>query len=611
MFKQYSMLFRLALLLLMVSMFGCAKDNNTPLSPTSQASQPEGTITGLIRNRTTGQPVAGAGISLGYNGSVESAVSDSAGAFSFANVPAGQYEVVNGAPVYSGSYTLTVSLVNYNSAQTDSSKKYRDYYYSTVTVTFTTLGKGDSGAVAGLAGSVSLGISYLNTTVKGQIVDQNMQPIAGSIVTLYDETVVPAAAIAQTTSGSDGSYEFTRVDNGLTIGITAVSKDGSLQGSLPAPITLPANVTSDSLRSGVLSERVMLTPVNNVHPFVISITPSNNSDVSPGTVQFVYTFSEPIKQTPYTRTDLPPGSNTMIDDIVLNFIGMKKTSGAVDFTAQWNSSFTQLTITPQGLVGSARYSLDVSAAFGSGKLTDASGNALVNNTEITGDFEPLQFTTNGGSPVPAAPAVTRRIVPGYFGPLDFNGGAVGLEWNYDPTARSYNIYKSVDGGPFQLLQQNFYGVQFTDNSGSLVVPLGVNNPLKAGSVSYEVRAVSMDLVEGPVSNIVTVSDEVHPRLANATVAAAGTNHWVYTLYFSEPLDVSSAENIDSYLFTNTSAVTFTKTAANYVGYTVGGYVVELSVTTSAVPAPGYTLTVSGATDLAGNGMDQTANNWNF
>ncbi len=609
--KQLFVSIRLIIAVFFLSMFGCSKDSSTPVSPSSRVTQPRGTITGLVRNNVTNEPVAGAKISLGYNGSVQSTTSDSAGAFSFADVPAGQYMDVTGVPVFSGSYTLTVSLVARNAAQTDQNKKYRNYYYRTVTITFTSLGAGDSTSVNGMVGSVSLGISYLNTTVKGQVVDQKMQPLPGALVTLYDMTVVPAVAMAQTATAANGSYSFSNVDNGLTIQITALSHDGSLEGSLPFSYTLPANVTTDSLRSGVSSERIMALPVDDTNPYVASISPENNSDVATANLQIVYTFSEPIKQTAYTRTDLPAGSNTIIDDIVLNFLGMKKASGAIDFTAAWNSTFSQLTITPGGLTGSSRYSLDLTAAFNSGKITDAAGNVLVNNTKITGDFEALQFTTSGASTAPAVPTVARRSVPGYYDNLDYNGGTVGLEWAYDANARSYNIYKSVNGSPYQLLQSDFYGVQFAENSGSLVVPLNAANPLSAGSVSYQVRAVSKDLVETTSSNTITVTDAVAPRLINAAVAAAGTNSWIYTLSFSEPLKVSTAENVSNYLFTNTGAVTFTKTAANYIGFSGGVYVVQVSVTTSAAPVAGYSLTVAGSTDLAGNGMDQTANSHTF
>jgi hypothetical protein len=358
----------------------------------------------------------------------------------------------------------------------------------------------------------------------------------------------------------------------------------------------------------------MITPVDNINPFVIGLTPQNNSDVSPSNLQVVYTFSEPIKQRAYTRTDLPPGSNTIIDDIKVTYAGLKKSATAITFSAQWNASFTQLTITPQGIVGSAKYSVDLTSAFSSGNLTDNANLAVVNNPNITGDFEVLQFSTNGASPVPAAPSLTRRLIAGLFTNLDFGGGTVGLEWNYDASARSYNIYWSVDGGSFQLRQANFSGVQFSDNTGSLVYPAGAVNPLRASSVQYLVRAVSKDLVESASSNIVTVTDVVKPQLllSSSVAAAGGTNSWTYTLRFTEPLTISTAETIGNYSFANTSGVVFTVNSANYLENNAGVYVVQLGVTSSAALPVGYILVIgSNVTDLAGNSVDQTANSKTF
>lgn len=618
---RQSVLLKICIACIVVLMAGCKQNSSTPIEPQSLSTyQPKGTITGLIVNRITNVPVQGAVISVGYDGGVQSATSDAAGAYSFANVPVGQYQIVNGTAVFSGTYTLTVSLVAYNAGQTDLSKKYRNYYYNNVTITFTSLASSDSLALLGgtlpvsdMVGSALLQISYLNTTVAGQVVDQNQQPVANATVMLYDATVFPNVLIGQTTTSASGGYLFSAVDNGLTISLQSRSSDGSLAGTLAA-FTLPANVTNDSLRSTVTAERLMITPVANVNPFVIGLTPENNSDVSPANLQVVYTFSEPIKQKAYTRTDLPPGSNTIIDDIKITYLGLKKSATAITFSAQWNASFTQLIITPQGIVGSARYSVDLTAAFNSGNLTDNANLVVVNNPNITGDFEILQFSTNGGSPVPAAPVMARRLIAGLFTNLDFGGGTVGLEWNYDATARSYNIYWSVDGGSFQLLQANFDGVQFSANTGSLVYPSGATNPLRSVSVQYLVRGVSMDLVEGASSNIITVTDVVKPRLllSSSVVAAGGTNSWTYTLNFTEPLTISTAETIGNYSFGNTSGVVFTVNSANYLGNVAGAYVVQLGVTTSAALPVGYVVFVSSnVTDLAGNSIDQTANSKTF
>ena len=609
-----STMFLCAMAVAMVA--GCKQETSTPIEAVTTSLltyQPKGTITGLIRNRIAGIPVSGAVISLGYDGGVQSTTSDDAGAYSFANVPVGQYQIVNGTSVATGTYTFTVSLVKYNSGQTTTSTKYRDYYFSTVTIKFTSLSPGDSLApVSDMVGSSVLDISYLNTSLVGQVVDRNLQPLASATVMLFDATVNPNVLIGQTSSSATGMYQFNNIDNGLSVIVKSRSADGTLDGTLGA-FTLPANVVYDSVRTQVTAERLVLTPSDNVSPFVIGISPENNADVSPTNLNVVYAFSEPIKQTAYTRTDLPKGQNTVIDDITVTYVGLKKTAGPITFSASWNAAFTQLTIVPQGLVGSAKYTVSLVNAMNSGKLTDNANRAVVNDTSITGDFEPLAFTTAGASTVPSAPTLVRRYISGVYADLDFNGGTVGLEWNFDANARSYNIYRSIDGGTFDLLQANFYGTQLADNTGALVVPSSANDPLRAANVRYLVRAQSKDLVESASSNTITVVDAVKPKLFNATEAAGvGTNAWIYTAQFTEPMVISTAENGSNYSFANTSGVTFTINSASYLGYSGGHYFVQLGVTTSAALPVGYILVVASAvTDLAGNGTDQTANSKTF
>jgi hypothetical protein len=598
--------------------FGCQHDgnnNNTPLSPTSPfitSFQPKGTISGLIFNAVTNVPVANALISVGFEGAVKTTTSSANGVFSFADVPAGSYKVVNGTSVLSGTYTLSVSLVNYNIAQTDPNKKYRDYYYSTVTITFTSLALGDSVPVGGMVGSVVMGISHLNTTLKGQIVDQDNQPVQNALVTLFDATVFPNVALGQIATGTTGEYQFNNIDNGLTVDITAKSSDGSLQGSLAGTFTLPANVMKDSLRTQVNAERIRITAVDNVAPFVISINPEHQSDIATSS-KITVTFSEPIKQNAYTRTDLPLGSTTIIDDITLAFLGFKKANANISYTMLWQNNNTQLVITPQGLTGSSKYSFDMRTATNSGKLKDLANNVLANNTVITGDFELLLFSTNGNSPVPTVPTLTRRYISPLYQGLNFNGGTVGLQWNSDPNARSYNIYRSVNSGPFEILQKDYFETQFATATGSLVNPAGVNNPLSAIKISYLVRSVSKDLVESASSNLVTVDDEVKPQLLSATVVAGGgPNNWNYTLRFSEPLKIDQAEKIANYNFSVTTNVVFTPNKADYLGFSVNAYIVQLNVTTNAAPIPGYVLIVGNAVvDLNGLTIDPQANSRTF
>ena len=170
---RQSVLLRIFAACVIAAMAGCKQNSSTPIEPVSLSTyQPKGTITGLIVNRITNAPVKGAVVSVGYDGAVQSAVSDAAGAYSFANVPVGQYQIVNGAAVVSGNYTLSVSLTVYNAAQTDSSKKYRNYYYTNVTITFTSLSSGDSIGLSNILGGTSAVSDMVGSTSSPDLLPQ-------------------------------------------------------------------------------------------------------------------------------------------------------------------------------------------------------------------------------------------------------------------------------------------------------------------------------------------------------------------------------------------------------------------------------------------------------
>ncbi|MDI6809268.1 MAG: choice-of-anchor J domain-containing protein [Candidatus Eisenbacteria bacterium] len=605
--------------ILLAFISGCTR--KIEVSPT----QPDGTlrhaytgsITVKIRDRCTDRPVGGVLASVGANGVVVTATSDGSGSLSFANIPISASGLADSirrsdVQVVTGRYVFTLSFVDVNQSIPGGSPRYKDYYFVDTLVTF--VGLSDN-----LTSSIYFQVSKLNTRIAGEVVDQNMQPVNGAIVMLFDQMM--RTLIADTVT-VNGVYSFRNVESGINVAIRAQSSDGSLEGGLPAPgyFTLICNSTSDSLRAQVQAEQIVLSPVDNISPFVTSITPQHNSDVSPTDLQIVYTFSEPVKQTPYTRTDLPPGHGTIIDGIVFIYDGYKAPTapaGPIPRTAQWNSSFTQLTVTPQGIIGSAKYSVDARTAFTAANILDRSGRGLVNNANITGDFEVLRLTTNGSSTVPGAPVLVRRSIPGTFDPLDVGGGTVGLAWGFDATARAYNIYRSVGGGSFDTLRTNYTKTQFQETSPVLYAGTWPD-PYAARSVRYKVTGLSRDLVEGTASNIIEVSDSKKPTVVwgsfsiDSTSAAAKANGVYYmTLPFSEPLLISSAEDNPStkYVFTNTSpALTVTK--ADYLGWNAGlsAWVVRLTVSPRGGLKPNGatqpTLTVgTSVTDLNGNALD--------
>jgi hypothetical protein len=588
---------------------GCVDQTTSPISEQPLSLLPRGTISGKILDRCTGKAINGAVITVGFDGKNWSTTSDASGSFSFANVPAGQYQIIDGRTVLTGTYLLTESLVDYNKKVTDTTQRYRDFYYNPVTITFTSLVPGDSLGVSGLVGAVVCTLSTLSTTLSGTVVDKDMQPVADANVTILDH--MTGYVLALTTSGTDGSFRVPALENGWIFDVMAKSVDGGIEGAVIGFAT-PCNLPADSLRAQVNIERIQLLPVDNVAPYIISVSVEDRADVSAtaGSLAIDYTFSEPIKQTPYTT--LGAGYGGLVDHIHVIYDGLKKTALELPKPAiAWNATGTVLTVTASGLVGSAKYRVVFDTANVKANLKDLAGNTLVNNTRLVGDIEGLSFTTAGGAGAPNAPQVQRRIMPGTtVAELDYGGGNVLLEWAYGAAVRSYNVYKSVNGGSFDTLATNVMRTQFMDNSGSLIRG-SLNDPLGPGTVSYRVTAVSMDLVEGPANNpAITVSDGVKPQLvySPAPTAAPGTNNWLYILGFSEPMNQSTIETVANYTFGTPSGVSYTINQIIYAGYDGTQWVAYLYVTSSAAPVPGYSIIVNASiTDLAGNGVDNAAN----
>jgi hypothetical protein len=172
-----------------------------------------GQITGRIINSFTNSPIPGVVVSISFNNQNSKAVTDDFGHFTFNGVPVTTFVNDNGQSVNSGIYPVTLSLADLNKKQTDSTKKYRDYYYQTVNVLFT---EGDTSMVTNMVASIDMMLSYCNTTINGFVVDKDNNPAENAVVYLYDKTI-SNALIGQTVSNASGKYTFNKVDNGIAI----------------------------------------------------------------------------------------------------------------------------------------------------------------------------------------------------------------------------------------------------------------------------------------------------------------------------------------------------------------------------------------------------------
>lgn len=581
------------LALLILSSFalfsGCKDEETTVIAPAPDYNV-MGTITGKVRDDCTGKPIAGVIVSVGVNGAVYSASTDISGSFSFANVPAGEYQTIDGSHVYSGEYTMTYSFVNVNGTIADTAQRYRDYYYKDAVITFT---NPDSSKFIGLVAEVFCTPSKMGTTIKGVVVDANEQPVAGARVELTDP-IYSGSAYKQTTTDVNGKYAFTYVENSGTVSIRALSQDGKMEGySNSMNLGCRGNI---ELRPQVSAERIVIKPQDNINPFVIKTTPENSADVSPNGLAVTYTFSEPIKQTPYTS--VVKGAinyRTMMNDLVFKYMGLKKAAD-LQVAASWNADFTELTFTPVEITGSAKYSVDISMILP--YLTDMAGHACLNNTSLTGDYENLTFTTNGNSPVPSAPALVRRT-GGAYAKINYNGGIVGLEWNEDPNAPYHNVYQKAGSGPYVLIKEKITARYSEVSVGGLWAGLN-DSPQKAISVSYKITGVNADLVEGPASNVIVISDEVKPLATAISILNIGGNTYTTTVNFSEYMNMASAQTPANYSFSNLGAgITYTITNVEYLEDASTVKTVVTFTTNGAIAVDSH-LTVANLSDLAGN-----------
>lgn len=613
-----------------LSYVGCDDISKDIASVNPETKNFLGTVLGRVLDRCSGAPIAG--VKVGLAGKSE-ATTNSNGEFVFRDVPVNaEYTYNNGYTTYWDNYEVHFDFTSYNKNKPDS-LKYPDYYVDYVDVYWTDLNDGDnegddgsptesgSGADTPVDGIVSsmLGLEFglLNSTIMGQVVDgQTFAPAAGATVLLKHSNGLGNTYVVQTTTtDASGNYTFTRVENGRSLTIEAWDASKIFTGSVGVSLVCGQD---PMLLTQVSAERLELSNRDNTDPFVTGISPEDGADVATSTA-IVYTFSEPIKQNAYTNTTLPIGNNTFLDDISFNYNGLKKSFNEIGFTAAWSNGNTTLTFTPgTALAANADYTFDISGAIGS--FTDEAGNGVTNNGDITGDFESLDFTTQGSANAPAAPVLAKDPTSA---DLDYNGGNVTLEWTIDESAvpvKEFIIYQRAAGETaFDEIARTTQ-TEYTDNTG--ILHTGGNDPRRALDVAYQVRAVSVNLIVGAASNTITVDDDVEPLLdGNYGINSqgddlAGNGDYVF-IAFSEPVDEADAENTANYSIDNSGGgIATVISEAVYYGYSTVGpfvnqYVVRLTVTDASIDAGDILDIGNGLTDLAGNAIDPNGDSLTF
>lgn len=588
-----------------------------------------GTVLGRVLNRCSGHPIAGVKVNLAGKSEV---TTNSNGEFVFRDVPVtGEATYSNGTWTYWSGYEVLMDFRDYNKNKPDS-LKFPDIYEDYVEVYFADLNDGDNSAgtdgesgsgadtpVDGIVSSMTnIEVGALNTTIMGQVVDGKLFTGAAGATVLLKHTngIGNTYVVKSTTTDANGNYTFTNVENGRG-GLTIEAWDATKVFTGFISLSLVCG-QDPMLLTQVNAERLALTSRDNFAPRVTTMSIANNQDVAIGGngIDIVYTFSEPIAQTPFTNTASNKNDSTIVNATTVTYNGFKKSMGPVLFTYAWSNSFTTLTlnIPAANLANSSRYT--ISYAGIAAQLKDAAGNALTDNTSLTGDFfQSLNFTTQGSPTAPTTPDLRRDTLHTSADTVNWNGGPVRLRWiQTENTVKYFDIYKKIGAAPFERLATN---VRSTDTSltiGASDLNSGGNDPRYVQSVQFYVQAISINLVPSTISNIITVTDRNRPYVVSAdSNTVDGNLNPVVRVVFNEPISQDVAENTGNYSFTNdpgnTTGTSVIK--AVYRGFIAANqYAVDLSVTPSSLVYSTDQVTVSATIlDLAGNAL-RTANSAN-
>lgn len=588
-----------ALLGLSFGLSGCKGPKGDP-GPAASVQQPTGTIQGSLRDSVTQQPIVGALLDIG----VAMATTNAQGEFVIRNVvvPVDANNNVNAA-----SYPVNINLRNVtspvNMASATATPRYADFFYQTIPVTFTPIytGTGTAAPLTGLIATVDFMVGKLAANITGVVADSvTRQPVAAGytvkLVSLGSTNSATATGgtgaaeniVGSTTTDASGNFTFANIESLQNFRIDAWNAAQTFRGT--ANVTSPADGETRTL-SIQGNNAVLVASTDILAPTIISVTPEQNADIAPAATDVVFTFSEPILQTPETSTSLsvPTG---LYNTVAVNFNGAKASNVARSLS--WNATSTQLTVTIPALAVSSKYS--VSLAGTGTALKDANNNVVTNIA--TAGMGVLSFTTNG-STTPAAPAAV--TVTNSAG-LNFNSPTVLLNWLPVSGAKAYNVYRAQNfggvPGQLQLLLPVVGQLTSTLTSDfSDAVPNTPTVPFVSRqtrlSYTYVVRSVSTDNVESADSTPVTAQDNLAPT-ATIPAGLAAT----YALTFSEPVDEATATTLANYALTQGVAAS----VPTVTSVALGANLTTVTLTLSAATVTGNTLTITGVTDIAGNAM---------
>lgn len=510
---------------------------------------------------------------------------------------------------------------------------YRDQYSAEVSLPY-----GEEGAANNLTASVTIPISRLNASISGRLSDTDGDALASTQVMLVQRLPLAFDASGQPTNfvdvqvdsartNGEGRYAFSGAEasseaflryrmNGQSLGRDPAN------GYFQVPAGQGGSVSVDR------GEKSVTPP-----PFEARlVAPERGADVEEDSVSFVFRFSAPVADNPFTATDAPFGDESMRDFFELQRLGPKtRSTGDLELDLSFNSDRTQLTVsTAEPLQDGSRYEMDV-AAFSESGFESLYGQPVSNGGDFTGP-DAIAFSVGINESAPATPTLQFLTDDGTQPedngtPLDY-GDDFSVRFRVpatDPNVelKEYEVFVKSGDGDFEAIDtaplddftpdgsnQVDFRVTF-QGDGDDPLDNFVGSQGDYNEKQIRVRAVSINNVRSDFSNTLTIADQNRLNIASANIQDTdddGEDELVAE--FNEPVESTTIA---------VGAFTVLRDGSELSGVLedaesqfFNGTEVVLEISDSYTPNDGFSndelrADVGGVTDLANNGIDDDSN----
>ncbi len=404
---------------------------------------------------------------------------------------------------------------------------------------------------------------------------------------------------------------------------------------------------------------------------IASVTPGVGADLATTDTSFTFTFTDPVVENEYTRTDVTAtgGNRHLIDVVSLRILQAKNLTpgNSIPVELEFNDDRTELSIAPQQeLKDGFIYTLSVgdttsSTGFYDARFKSEDGARFADNPNLPENLN-FRFSVGIDTSQPDVPSVS----------FDPDHGAVNddgtlKDGTYDYTQSSITAPLQVDDVPDNVKGYEVYyrsqnqrgrfgngyqfrkafdvspvanGLQFEDSDG--IIPTSAlesdefddgeleftatisGSPFEAqdgsyGPTEWKVRAVSINNVRGDFTDVITLEDNTQPEVEqtldypNAVDSSGNGNHDYIEVFLSEPLTTESV-SVDAFTLedSNGKERTILDSVEEVNNFSGTGVLVEISLEAGnsineGGTSPDEIEIAEDVTDLAGNGIDPDNN----